>query len=145
MAVGSSIGHAIGGMFGGGSSAPAEQQQSDSAVAGQANNEGYQSNQWGARSCENDAKVFTKCLDENQGNMQICGWYLDQLVISLDLRIVCAILIFKTESVPICSQSILERRASEHLHGGGWCVLNHQYMYYSIRIKTSPLLNIKTM
>ena len=67
-------------MFGGSSSAPAEQQQSDTGLASQANNDGYQNNQWGARSCENDAKTFTKCLDEHQGNMQICGWYLEQLV-----------------------------------------------------------------
>ena len=39
-----------------------------------------QQNSWGARSCEADAKQFTKCLDENQGNMQICNWYLEQLV-----------------------------------------------------------------
>ena len=39
-----------------------------------------QNNSWGPRSCEVDAKQFTKCLDENQGNMQICGWYLEQLV-----------------------------------------------------------------
>lgn len=32
----------------------------------------------GAR-CEIDARNFTRCLDENQGNMQICGWYLEQL------------------------------------------------------------------
>ena len=80
VAVGSSIGHAIGGMFGGGSSAPAEQQQADNTVANQSNDGGYQSNTWGPRSCETDAKTFTKCMDENQGNMQICGWYLDQLV-----------------------------------------------------------------
>lgn len=79
VAVGSSIGHAIGGFFGGGSSQPAEQQQQDNgAVATQGQSE--QSNNWGARSCETDAKQFTKCLDENQGNMQICGWYLEQLV-----------------------------------------------------------------
>ena len=81
MAVGSSIGHAIGGMFGG-SSAPAEQQQADNAVASQANENSSQSNAWGPRSCEMDAKTFTKCLDENGGNMQICGWYLDQLVMA---------------------------------------------------------------
>ena len=78
--MGSSIGHAIGGMFGG-SSPPAEQ-QADNAVAGQANESSSQSNAWGQRSCDMDAKTFTKCLDENQGNMQICGWYLDQLVIA---------------------------------------------------------------
>lgn len=67
-------------MFGGGSSAPTEQQQSDNALASQGNNESYQNNAWGPRSCEMDAKKFTTCLDENQGNMQICGWYLEQLV-----------------------------------------------------------------
>ncbi len=67
-------------MFGGGST-PAE--QSDNAVASQANNESNQSNQWGPRSCETDAKSFTQCLDQNQGNMQICGWYLEQLVSSM--------------------------------------------------------------
>ena len=80
MAVGSSIGHALGGMFGG-SSAPTEQ-QANNAVTSQANESSSQANAWGPRSCEMDAKTFTKCLDENQGNMQICGWYLDQLVIA---------------------------------------------------------------
>jgi hypothetical protein len=76
VAVGSSIGHAIGGFFGGGSSTPAE--QSDNAVATQGQSQ--EQNSWGPRSCEVDAKQFTKCLDENQGNMQICSWYLEQLV-----------------------------------------------------------------
>ena len=100
MAVGSSIGHAIGGMFGW-SGAPAEQQQSDNAVASQANESSSQSNAWG-RSCETDAKTFTKCLDENQGNMQICGWYLDQLVIAIRGMILVLELILTccTESLP---------------------------------------------
>ncbi|KAE9370513.1 hypothetical protein N431DRAFT_484713 [Stipitochalara longipes BDJ] len=76
VAVGSSIGHAIGGFFGGGSSQPAAEQQQDNGVAQTSNQE---NNSWGPRSCEVDAKQFTKCLDENQGNMQICGWYLEQL------------------------------------------------------------------
>lgn len=82
VAVGSSIGHAIGGFFGGGSSTapPAETQQN--SVAAQGNETAYENNSWGARSCEVDAKQFTKCLDENGGNMQICGWYLEQLVSS---------------------------------------------------------------
>lgn len=87
VAVGSSIGHAIGGFFGGGSAAaPAEaqQQQADMAPAtnayGDAAVQTTGGNEWGARSCEVDARQFTKCLDENAGNMQICGWYLDQLV-----------------------------------------------------------------
>lgn len=80
VAVGSSIGHAIGGFFGGGSgSAPAEAEQATNAVA-QPSDANYNSNQYGPRSCENDAKMFTQCLDQNQGNMQICGWYLEQLV-----------------------------------------------------------------
>ncbi|RDW63836.1 hypothetical protein BP5796_10338 [Coleophoma crateriformis] len=77
VAVGSSIGHAIGGFFGGGSSAPAESQQQNQAVATQG--QAQDNNSWGARSCEADAKQFTKCLDDNQGNMQICSWYLEQL------------------------------------------------------------------
>lgn len=82
VAVGSSIGHAIGGLFGGGSSSvPAESQQGDSSVVSSSTNgASSQSNDWGPRSCESDARSFTRCLDENAGNMQICGWYLDQLV-----------------------------------------------------------------
>ncbi|KAA6408155.1 MAG: hypothetical protein FRX48_07897 [Lasallia pustulata] len=76
VAVGSSIGHAIGGFFGGGSGAAAETQPADSAVASQAPDGTYRSGSW---NCEQDAKSFTQCLDQNQGNMQICGWYLDQL------------------------------------------------------------------
>jgi hypothetical protein len=83
VAVGSSIGHAIGGFFGGGSSAaaPAEAQQPSAAVATNAYGDAQAGgSEWGQRNCEVDAKQFTKCLDENSGNMQICGWYLDQLV-----------------------------------------------------------------
>ncbi|KAI9675004.1 MAG: hypothetical protein M1817_001410 [Caeruleum heppii] len=80
VAVGSSIGHAIGGFFGGGSSqaaAPAADHQMTTAPTQEA---AYgNTSEWVARSCEADAKTFTKCLDENGGNMQICGWYLDQL------------------------------------------------------------------
>ncbi|KAH8661890.1 hypothetical protein BX600DRAFT_437326 [Xylariales sp. PMI_506] len=72
VAIGSSIGHAIGGMFSGGSSAPAEQPQQ------QAVNTQQQQNQWG-NNCAGATQNFTKCMDENQGNMQICGWYLEQL------------------------------------------------------------------
>lgn len=99
MAVGSSIGHALGGFFGGGSSssAPAEAQQANTAAAatnayGDAQTSG---SEWGARNCEVDAKQFTKCLDENGGNMQICGWYLDQLVRSTPD--VCSLLVIMRE------------------------------------------------
>ncbi|KLO84497.1 small unique nuclear receptor co-repressor [Fusarium fujikuroi] len=29
--------------------------------------------------CAGVAQNFTKCMDENNGNMQICNWYLEQL------------------------------------------------------------------
>ncbi|EOO01638.1 putative chch domain protein [Phaeoacremonium minimum UCRPA7] len=70
VAVGSSIGHAIGGFFGGGSSAPVEQVQSQAQPAQQ------QQQNW---NCADSAKQFTSCMDEHGGNMQICGWYLEQL------------------------------------------------------------------
>ncbi|MCJ1260012.1 hypothetical protein MMC24_007852 [Lignoscripta atroalba] len=79
VAVGSSIGHAIGGFFGGGAApAPAEAQQTDNAVASQANDAGYQSNSYG-RNCEADAKSFASCMTETNGNLQSCTWYLEQL------------------------------------------------------------------
>ena len=74
VAVGSSIGHAIGGLFGGSSSAAAETQQPENAVASQSNDAAFQQNSWGARSCETDAMSFTKCLDENAGHRQIGGF-----------------------------------------------------------------------
>lgn len=106
VAVGSSIGHAIGGFFGGSSNAPAETQHAENAVASQSNDAGYQANNWGSRSCESDARTFTKCLDENAGNMQICGWYLDQLVGFSALQLKYRWMtdpVTKTESVPISS------------------------------------------
>lgn len=84
MAVGSSIGHAVGGFFGGGGSAPVEQQQQAPAEAQPMDNGLWQSS---ANSpyennapCETDIRNFRQCMDEQQGNMSICGWYLDQLV-----------------------------------------------------------------
>lgn len=75
VAIGSSVGHAISGFFGGGSSTPAEPQQSSVAAQGQESN-----SQWGApKACEVDIKNFTTCMNENQGSMNICGWYLEQL------------------------------------------------------------------
>lgn len=73
VAVGSSIGHAIGGFFSGGSSEPAPQQQAP--VQSQAT---QQDQQWG-NNCQGAAQQFTKCMDEQNGNMQICNWYLEQL------------------------------------------------------------------
>ncbi|PLN82157.1 hypothetical protein BDW42DRAFT_167265 [Aspergillus taichungensis] len=86
VAVGSSIGHAIGGFFGGGSSsAPAEPQQAAEAPAqaqpmdsslwqGNATN-----SSWETPACETDVRNFRKCMDDNRGDLTICGWYLDQL------------------------------------------------------------------
>lgn len=73
VAVGSTIGHTLGAgitsMFGGSSSQQVEPQQ----VAQQ------QSFQEQAKNCDVDARTFTKCLEDNGGNMQICDYYLQQL------------------------------------------------------------------
>ncbi|KAK2764770.1 CHCH domain-containing protein [Colletotrichum kahawae] len=75
VAIGSSVGHAIGGLFsGGGSSEAPAQAQSASPVAA----ESQQTSQWG-NNCAGATQQFTKCMDEQNGNMQICNWYLEQL------------------------------------------------------------------
>ncbi|KAI0535295.1 hypothetical protein GGR58DRAFT_479589 [Xylaria digitata] len=71
VAVGSTIGHAIGGLFSGSSSAPAE-------AAPQQANMAQNQNQYN-NNCAGAAESFTKCMDDNNGNMQICNWYLEQL------------------------------------------------------------------
>lgn len=71
VAVGSAVGHTlangVSSIFGGGSNevaaAPVETQQQEQRSV----------------NCEVDARNFTRCLDENGGNMQICDWYLQQL------------------------------------------------------------------
>lgn len=109
VAIGSSVGHAIGGFFGGGSSAPTAAEPQQNAVAAQGNQQD-QSN-WGQRSCETDAKQFTKCLDDNQGNMQICGWYLEQLVSYPELLLFGITLtqILYLESLSIRRQPVLKK------------------------------------
>ncbi len=79
VAVGSAVGHTIGAGLSsvfGGSSAPAEPAAAAPPAPLQAmsntSNEGF-------KACDVDARNFTKCLDENSGNMQICDWYLQQL------------------------------------------------------------------
>lgn len=68
------MGNSLSGMFGGGSSAaPAEPTQATQAQAAQNNSS------WG-NNCAGATEQFTKCMDEQGGNMQICGWYLEQLV-----------------------------------------------------------------
>ena len=37
-------------------------------------------NHWGEPKCDTAAKQFATCMGDNGGNMQICQWYLDQLV-----------------------------------------------------------------
>ncbi|GAA25447.1 K7_Ymr002wp [Saccharomyces cerevisiae Kyokai no. 7] len=67
----------ITGMFSGSGSdsAPVEQQQQNMAnTSGQT-----QTDQQLGRTCEIDARNFTRCLDENNGNFQICDYYLQQL------------------------------------------------------------------
>ncbi|KAB5562900.1 hypothetical protein GE09DRAFT_763580 [Coniochaeta sp. 2T2.1] len=74
VAIGSTIGHAVSGLFGGSSAAseplPADQVQANSGNA--------QNQTWG-NNCAGATQQFTKCMDEQGGNMQICGWYLEQL------------------------------------------------------------------
>lgn len=82
VAVGSAVGHTLGAgitsLFGGSSSAPAEQPaQPAQAVAAAAPAGSFNSSE--SARCEVDARSFTRCLDENNGNMQICDWYLQQL------------------------------------------------------------------
>ncbi|OKL63439.1 hypothetical protein UA08_01985 [Talaromyces atroroseus] len=83
VAIGSSIGHAIGGLFSGGSSsAPAEAQPAAPAAQPMDNGLYASSNSassWENPACATDVQNFRKCMDDNQGNMSICGWYLDQL------------------------------------------------------------------
>ncbi|KAF1809868.1 hypothetical protein P152DRAFT_508978 [Eremomyces bilateralis CBS 781.70] len=80
VAVGSSIGHAVGGFFGGGSSQAAPEAAQTSPADPYNTNATQQEQSWGAAgSCENDAKSFRSCMDQNKGDLTVCGWYLDQL------------------------------------------------------------------
>jgi len=109
VAIGSSIGHAIGGLFSGGSGAPAEQPQQQQAV--QSQQAETQQRNWG-NNCAEATKQFTTCMDEQNGNMQICGWYLEQLVRYSPGRrymfcYVRADTVAFTESLPGCGQPVL--------------------------------------
>ncbi|KIX05118.1 uncharacterized protein Z518_05990 [Rhinocladiella mackenziei CBS 650.93] len=76
VAVGSSIGHAIGGLFSGGSSSvPVEQQQQPNALYNNQSSSAAEA----SGPCATDIKNFTDCMNQNQGNMTICGWYMEQL------------------------------------------------------------------
>jgi hypothetical protein len=72
VAVGSTVGHVIGGgissMFGGGSNQPQQVQQPM-----------QQEQQPVSNMCEPDQKAFMKCLDQNQNNISACQFYLDMM------------------------------------------------------------------
>lgn len=78
VAVGSTIGHTLGagitGLFGGSSSAPAEPVQQQQVVPTQQSTYNTQS-----VNCDVDARNFTRCLEDNGGNMTACDFYLQQL------------------------------------------------------------------
>ena len=77
VAVGSSIGHALGGFFGGGSAEaapPAEQNLSQDPYAMTSTSQSQQN-----QMCAAQVGNFRQCMDQNQGDLNICGWYLDQL------------------------------------------------------------------
>jgi hypothetical protein len=59
-------------MFGGGSSAEPAPAQVQAAPA---QNDQYNN----TNNCAGAAQQFTTCMDEQNGNMQICNWYLEQL------------------------------------------------------------------
>ncbi|WPH00855.1 Hypothetical protein R9X50_00368600 [Acrodontium crateriforme] len=80
VAVGSSIGHAIGGFFGGGSSsAPAPAVETSPLAETQSASSQNLSTSQQPAVCATDVNNFRQCMDQNQGNLTICGWYLDQL------------------------------------------------------------------
>jgi hypothetical protein len=65
----------VSGLFGG-SSAPAEPQQNQ-VQATQAQTSSGQ--EYASNNCAPALQQFTKCMDDHQGNMSICNWYLEQL------------------------------------------------------------------
>ncbi|KAG0231750.1 hypothetical protein BGW41_002102 [Actinomortierella wolfii] len=86
VAVGSAVGHTIGAgitsMFSGSSSeAPAAAAPAPQAAAPAYQPMAYQPAQVGttAASCEADSKAFMKCLEANNGDMNVCQFYYEQL------------------------------------------------------------------
>lgn len=71
--MGHTLSSAVGGIFGG-SSAPA-----DAAPVAAQESSSTNNSSWG-NNCAGATQNFTKCMDDNSGNMNICGWYLEQLV-----------------------------------------------------------------
>lgn len=69
----------VGGMFGGSGSTDAVV-PADQPVAQQENGYGTVNQNYQAPvACQTDITNFRSCMDQNQGNLTICGWYLDQL------------------------------------------------------------------
>ncbi|RCK57633.1 Mitochondrial intermembrane space cysteine motif-containing protein MIX17 [Candida viswanathii] len=82
VAVGSTIGHTLGagitGLFGGSSSSgPVEAASQEQQLASYQQQQ--QQTQEQTKHCDADARNFTRCLEDNGGNMQICDYYLQQL------------------------------------------------------------------
>ncbi|KAF3350958.1 Vacuolar morphogenesis protein 7-like protein [Verticillium dahliae VDG2] len=50
-----------------------------SAIVQAAQQQTAPSQEYGANNCQPALQQFTKCMDEQSGNMQICNWYLEQL------------------------------------------------------------------
>ncbi|GMM42866.1 hypothetical protein FOG51_01122 [Hanseniaspora uvarum] len=77
VAVGSAVGHTIGagltGMFSGSKEEAPAQQQQYSMEQTQPMQQQQQS------TCDVASRSFTRCLEENNGNMTICDYYLQQL------------------------------------------------------------------
>lgn len=73
VALGHQISNGISSMFGGSAEPPA------AAAAPPAQDSFSSQSSWGQANCEADVKQFTKCMDDNKGNLDICGWYLSQL------------------------------------------------------------------
>lgn len=71
VAVGSSIGHGIAGMFGGYGGQPVEQAEQQAPATADYSPAPV-------RGCEGDAKAFGSCMTEFNGDMNACGWYLEQ-------------------------------------------------------------------
>jgi hypothetical protein len=78
VAVGSAVGHTLGAgltsIFSGSSDAPAQQQAQQVPVA---QTQAYANEN--ANVCDTDARNFTRCLEDSNGNYQACDFYLQQL------------------------------------------------------------------
>ncbi|KAJ2872196.1 hypothetical protein FB639_004374 [Coemansia asiatica] len=76
-AIGHTVGHAVTGMFSGGSSDTAAAQPAATPMQSAAYDQSQQ-HQF-VRSCDADAKAFTRCLESTNNDMSSCQYYLDML------------------------------------------------------------------